>query len=285
VNANALAMLKGLLGGSGHSDDLIPFLSKKQAEELPTIQVSHFSPRTFLSLTDWAEVIHFSWLSQTLKNYSPTAQALFLAVLPASQREDTKKMLSITFEEKSVAPFLRPFLLDYLRTTVQEPYLVSFHNLPDSPLNVLLQIERKELIHLADLLGLYDLAADLRQVVDKGLLGKIYKALNTQQLHFLHYCSKQPLKWVSAKLGLQAWDGSKKQLNHLLHFRGLVRIAKAIYPENTHFKWHLLHRLDTGRAKVIQKELYNKQDPALYSYFRNQVLHVAKRYLHSEKVS
>ena len=280
MNTKALAMLKGLLERSGHANELLSFLPKAQKDALQTVSSQQeFDPKTLLSMELWSKPIHFSWFSQTLGDYPPPAQALFLSVLPASQIQGVREMLALTFPEKSTAPLLHPFILDTLRKAMQDPDLVSEQHLPPSPLNCLLQIDRKHLVQIVDFLGLYDLAADLRQVVDKELLGKIYKALNSQQLHFLHYCSKQPIKWVSAKLGLLAWDGSKKQLNHLLHYRGLIRLAKAMHQEDSSFRWHLLHRLDTGRAKIIQKELYQKQDPALVTYFKNQVLHVAKRYL------
>lgn len=273
-------MLKGLLNGSGRSEELLQFLPRVQQEAIQALPpLKEFNPMTLLSVEEWSKPIHFSWFSHTIKDYPPAAQALFLGVLPPPQMKGVQVMLSLQSPPKPITPFLRPFILDLLRKNMQEGDLVSEQYLPHSSLNCLLQIERKHLIETADFLGLYDLAADLRQVVDKELLGKIYRALKPQQLHFLHYCSKQPIKWVSAKLGLQAWDGSKAQLNHLLHYRGLIRLAKAICQEDSSFKWHLLHHLDTGRAKIIQKELYQKQDPALVTYFKNQVLHIAKRYL------
>jgi hypothetical protein len=177
------------------------------------------------------------------------------------------------------SPFLRPFLMHILRTSLQNPELLDEQQLPQSPLNGLLSLERKQLIHVADLLGIHDLATDMRQIVDRTLLGKIHRVLTREQLHFLQYCSQQPLKWVSAKLGLLSWDGSASQLNHLLHYRGLIRLAKSIAQEDTSFKWHLMHRLDTGRAKIIQKEFYHKQDPSLLPYFKNQTLHIARKYL------
>lgn len=280
MNPKALAMLRGLLDKSGHSSELLPFLSKNQKDELQNSPpISEFNPRSLLSLEEWAAPIHFSWFSQILSEYSTREQALFLSVLPPLQVQGVREMLHLNFPEQATSPLVRPFIMNVLRKTMQEHDLLSEQQLPPSPLNGLLQIDRRNLVHIIDFLGLYDLAADLRQVVDKELLGKIYKALNSQQLHFLHYCSKQPIKWVSAKLGLHAWDGTKKQLNHLLHYRGLIRISKAMHQEDLSFRWHLLHRLDTGRAKIIQKELYQKQDPALVTYFKNQVLHVAKRYL------
>jgi len=279
VNQKAKALLKALLSNSENAFELTRFLPSESAEEiqaLPTPQ--NYEAVSLLSPTAWSQPIHFSWLAQLFQDYPEQVQYLFMGALSYTQAKGIQQMLSLQRDPLTVSPFLRPYLLFVLRHSLQELDLLSEELLPPSPLNILLKLDRKHLFHMADLLGIHDLAADLRQVVDRELLRKIYNALSEGQLRFLQYSSKQPIKWVSAKIALQAWDGSKKQLNHLLHHRGLIRMAKAISQEDASFKWHLLHRLDTGRAKVIQKELYGKQDPALVPYFKNQLLHIAKRY-------
>lgn len=279
MKENVLAMLKALLARSGHEGQLLRFLPSevtKQLQGYPRPQT--FDANALLSPLSWSLPIHYSWFSETVKKYPRDLQPLLLGALLPEQAVGIQKMLSLPLPPKESPPFLRPFLLDLLRKTLQEPTILSEHYLSHSPLNVLLSLERKQLIQLINFLGIYDLATDLRQIVDKELLRKIYGALTQQQLHFLHYCTKQPIKWLSPKLGLSTWDGSKKQLGTLLHYRGLIRLAKALAQENISFKWHLMHRLDTGRAKIIQNEFYQKQDPSLLTYFKNQVLHTAKRY-------
>jgi hypothetical protein len=281
VNPKMLVMLKGLLDQSGHANSLLTYLPKAQVQALQNLPSQEsFDFRDLLSQEQWSKPIHFSWFAQMFKLYPLPVQAIFLGILDPAQTKGVQGILSPALPPKTITPFLRPFLMNILHKSMQETEtdLIDAHHLPPSPLNSLLHITRKQLIHTADFLGLYDLAADLRQVVDKNLLATVYHALNQEQRVFLNDCSKQSLKWVSPKLGLSAWDRSKKQLNHLLHYRGLLRLAKAIYQENPSFKWHLLHRFDTGRAKMIQKELYQKQDLALIPYFRNQVLHIVKRY-------
>jgi hypothetical protein len=253
----------------------LPATLAEEVQSLPSTNT--FDPLTFFSLSNWSVRIHFSWFSDIIKGYPQKVKYLFLGALTPAQSEGIRQSLSFS-DIQPVSPFLQPFLMHILRQTLQEPELLSEELLPPSSMNCLLHLERKYLFHIADLLGLYDLAADLRQVVDKTLLRKIYSALTEEQLYFLNYCSKQSLKWVSPKLGLLAWDGSKQQLKSLLHYRGLIRLAKAIFQEDPSFKWHLLHRMDMGRAKVIQKVLYQKQDPLLLPYFKHQVLHIAKRY-------
>lgn len=279
MNQKAQAMLKALLSASEYYEELLRFLPAPLAAEIQTLEPAHrFSPATLLNAGEWAQPIHYSWFAETIKEYPTAVKYLFLGALHKTQAKGIQQMLSLTDGEPQAPPFLRPFLLDILRKNLQEPELLSEPFLPPSPLNLLLNIERKYLFRVADLLGLHDLAADLRQVVDKALLNKVHAVLTEEERLFLNYCSKQPIKWVSPKMGLLAWDGSSKQLHHLLHYRGLIRVAKAIVQEDMSFRWHLLHKFDTGRAKIIQKELYRKQDQTLLPYFKNQVLHQAKRY-------
>ena len=187
-------------------------------------------------------------------------------------------MLEIKQNAKSPPRFALPFLLDYLKKEIQEQEILDEELLPSSEINQLLRLTRAELLHLIDLVRIYYLATDLRHVVDKELIVKIYAALGRDKLHFLHYCSKQPMKWFSPKLGLAGWDGNKKNLSKLLHKRGLIWLARAIDDGDKSFQWHCLHRLDVGRAKIMQKVLDQKQDLTLTGYFKNQVLHILKRY-------
>jgi len=279
VDQKAQTFLKALLILSKHQEELLRFLPATLAEEIQSLPPTNtFDPSTLFSPSHWSLHIHFSWFSDIIKGYPQKVKYLFLGALTPTQSESIQRSLSFPDTQPISSPFLQPFLMHILLHALQEPDLLSEELLPPSPMNCLLHLERKYLFHIADLLGLHDLAADLRQVVDKTLLKKIYSVLTEEQLHFLHYCSKQPLKWVSPKLGLIAWNGSKQQLKSLLHYRGLIRLAKAIFQEDPSFKWHLLHRMDMGRAKVIQKSLYQKQDPLLLTYFKQQVLHIAKRY-------
>lgn len=281
MNLKAQAMLKTFLAHSEHKEELSRFFQTELSEKIGEFLTPQtFNPKTLFSSTAWSHPIHFSWFTQALAAYPLALQPLFLALLTEHQAKGVNEMRShsmTSLPKKKASPFLRPYLAHILRSELMEPDLLSEQHLPASPLNILLRLERKHLIHLCDLLGIHDLAADLRQVVDRELLGKIYAALTPPQLQFLHYCSKQPMKWIPPKLGLLAWDGSKKQLNKLLHFRGLMRLAKAILQEDASLKWHLMHRLDIGRAKIVQKELYKKQDLSLLPYFKNQVLHIVKR--------
>jgi hypothetical protein len=279
MNGQGQALLSYLLQTSRRKEDLLRFIPAHVAEEVQSISIDQGSlPSLQLSVQHWADSIHYTWFVEPIRTFPIRVQELFVHALTPLQREGVRKILSLPETSTELSPFVRSFLLYLWKKKLESPDLLAEGLLPRSPLNCLLLLSRKQLLQLVNFLGLYDLADDMRQVVDKNLLRKLHHSLSSEQLHFLQYCSKQPVKWRSPKLGLANWDGSQKQLDHLLHYRGLIRLAKALIQEEKSFIWHVLHRFDVGRAEIVQKEISRKQDLSLVPYFRNQALHIAKRY-------
>src|SRR5262249_35275499 len=144
-----------------------------------------FNLKTLFSPIAWSSPIHFSWFAQTVQRYPLTLQSLLLGLLTEPQAKGAADLLSASqisvMRPKKTSPFLSTYLADFLRNEVMEPDLLREQTLPDSEMMPLLHLERKQLFHLCDLLGIYDLATDLRQVVDKELLTKINAVLTPQQ--------------------------------------------------------------------------------------------------------
>lgn len=275
------ALLRTLLDSSSEGERLKEFLSPEMSAEIE--EACPLDVTKLLSQSEWVGSIHFSWFAAPLHALPASVRPLFLALLSPKQAKEVCTLLAFPFSIPSYSSFMRPFLVDEFRKHVfQGVEVLSREALPASDLKPLLSLRRSQLLSIVDLLGIYDLSADLRQIVDRGLLNKIYKTLSEDQLTFLQYSMKQPLKWLPPKLGLLNWDGTKKTLQHLLHSRGLSRLGKALYDEDESLKWHLLHLFDTGRANVIEKIFRQKQDEALTSYFKSQVIHILKRYINHE---
>lgn len=279
MKAREEAMLKALLARSPHEKELVRFFSPRTTQKLresPPLTASDLSK--LLSSTKWLSAIHYSWLYLPLEQMPKESRALFISCLPSTH----VKGLSLLFKEELQGPplsrFTTLFLVDHLKKKVLEKEMLEESLLPASKMNALLRLTKTALIEVINLLGVYDLAAESRHVVDKELLAKIHASLSPQQLQFLTYATQQTIKWVPPKLNLSGWDGSSQQLKRLVHQRGLIRLAKAIVDEHESFRWHLLHRLDTGRAPIILKTFNQKQDKLLTPYFKEQVLFIIKRY-------
>lgn len=273
------AMLKALLAGSPQKEKLIHFFAPEIKEALQgSLPPAFTTISPLFSSTKWLSRIHYSWFHLPLKQMASDVRPLFFSLLTSAQQKGLSNLFQQELKKETIIPFVANFVSNHLKEKVQENNILDVELLPASKMIPLLRLTKMTLIHVIDLLGVHDLAVELRYVLDKELLGKIHGALTPEQLHFLHYASKQAIKWFPPKLKLSQWDGSKQPFLHTLHQRGLIRLGKAIGDEHESFRWHLLHRLDTGRANVILRTLAQKPEPSLIPYFKGQVLHIIKRY-------
>ena len=272
--------VKSLLNRVEERDELLEHLSPKDREalkEYPSFPLLNYA--TLFSLSNFLKKIHFSWFKDPLeKSPSPKIPPFFL-LFPESEGEKLSMLLNIPYQKVATSPIAKTYVMNELKKLIEDSSVLPEEFLPPSPANDLLKLSRRELLHLIDLLGIYDLAGEIRQIVDKNLLGKIAAALTNEQRNFLQYASKQPMKYLPPGIGLAKWDGDPKKLDRLLHKRGLVRLSYAISEEAKSFRWHLLHRLDIGRAKVMEKLLATRLEPDMIAFFKKQVNHLSKKFV------
>jgi hypothetical protein len=218
--------------------------------ELPSFSEGEISP--FPPLMDR---VHWSWFLPTLKSFSAREQRLFLASLHPLMAENLRRELQIKSDEGQIGEVAGDFLRQQLLSS-----LAGAHNrhlpidyLPASPLNRLLYSNKKDLIRLIDLLALYDLAADMRQIVETKILKKIYSFLSEEQKNFLKKISSQKETHTLPRMGLERWDGSEEALRVLLHKRGLARLGIALSGQDPDLIWAICHQLDIGRGNALFK--------------------------------
>lgn len=271
-------MLKALLNRFHKDENLLRFLPEKLAGNISNKpKTASVDFPSILSLKNWATPIHYTWFCEAMGELPKQSLPLFLPLFSERQAKGVANILSISSPTSPPSQFSQLYLAFYLKRIMQPSYILPLELIPSSKLNILFNISQKKLFFLIDCLGLYDLSADLKHIVDKQLIAKIQASLSTEQNLFLKECSGRPIKWVSPKMGLAGWNGDSKRLNMLIHGRGLIRLSKAIYEENKSYKWHLVHRFDTSRGKVITKELEAASDTHLISFFKEQVLDIYKR--------
>ena len=143
--------------------------------------------------------------------------------------------------------------------------------LPSAPLNSLLYLSKKELIALIDDLAMYDLAAELRQIVETKILKKIYSLLSEEQKKLLKMAVAQRETISFPRLGLDRWDRTEESLRYLLHRRGLVRLGAALSGQDPDLIWYLCHRLDIGRGSALFKFCENKNIPGFTDIVLGQI--------------
>lgn len=213
--------------------------------------------------SDALEKVHWSWFLPTLRTFSPREQRLFLSAFSASMQESLVEALSIEepLEKASdiAKEYLQGYLLDSLVDAKKKQLPAPF--LPQSPLNPLLSFTKRELMHRIDDLALYDLAFEVRQIVETKILKKLYSFLSEEQKLLLKKISVAHPEASFPRLGLERWDGTEEALRSLLHRRGLTRLGTALAGQHPDLVWALCHHLDIGRGSRLFKQ-YEREKPS-----------------------
>lgn len=242
----------------GALERFLPFEQRQIIDTLPDIeeeiQLENFSNANIL------EKVHWSWFLPAIKLYPESEQKLFLSALNPHSEKNLAKVLTLSIGGSDVTEigrsFLRKILLDSL--TGPKDDLLPINYLPRSPLNRLLKLTKKELTSLIDHLSLYDLAIELRQIVETKILKKIYSLLSEGERMTLKALTGHKESFSLGKLGLERWDGSEELLRTLLHKRGLTRFGAGLSGQDPDFVWYICHQLDIGRGSALYKLCMNE---------------------------
>lgn len=272
---NTAASLQVLLAQSKTKNALWSFLPSSLPR--PEKSFEKISTKSLSFNMMWLVVMHYSWFIPALKTYSLEMQNAILSLLPLH----LSRKISAAFPETSVnssklSNFAAFFLLNDLEKKLRPQTLLDESFLPPSPLNVLLYFPASHIKALIDLFGLYDLATEIKTIVDKNVLLKIKSMLSDKQLMFLNHCLKNPLKYIGPTHDLKEWNGSKKIFQYIMHKKGLSLLTRAISSENASFIWYLLRRMETGRANYIEKDLKKENIKENSTYFKNQLVYCIK---------
>lgn len=204
---------------------------------------------------DWLlGFVHYSWLMPTLKLYSKDAP-FFVSALENGRKMNLQTSMEIPASATTLSPFAEDFFRDVLINSLvgEKNTLLPLEYLPESELNILTQFSKKEMTQLIDFLSLYDLALEIRQIVETKILKKIYSLLTEDQKKFLKSIMAQKEHPALTKLGLDRWDGNEEVFRHLLHRRGLMRLGIALSREHPDLLWYVCHILDIGRGTALSK--------------------------------
>ncbi len=226
---------------------------KEELETLPLLEedldLERFSNGNIL------ERVHWSWFLPTLKLYPEPEQKLFLSALSSYAEKNLARALTLSAGGNGVSSvgkaFLRKVLLDSLIGPKDQMLPLSY--LPKTPLQKLLNLTKKELTHLIDRLSLYDLAIELRQIVETKILKKIYSLLSGEERNILQTISSHKEPFQLGRLNLEKWDGSEESLRTLLHKKGLARFGAGLSGQDPDFIWYICHQLDIGRGSALHK--------------------------------
>lgn len=211
--------------------------------------------------------IHYSWIQPLLEQFPDQLKPVLIASLLPEQKRGFK-----TPSLPAVSDLVKTFMLTqlYHLLKINEHFPIEY--LPETELSPLANWSKSEIVNLIDFLGLYDLASEVRQIVNRDHLKNIYSCLTPQQLAYLKLCLHQKEQLTSPKLGIDPSKQDCERLKQVVHRRGLLRLSKALCGQHPDLVWHMTHTLDMGRGAILIKEYQPKALPKITQILKEQVL-------------
>jgi hypothetical protein len=249
---------------------LLKFLPEEGLQKISTLDI-HSSDLTPILQQPQKSLasIHYSWIQPLLKKFPDSLHPVVMGTLTAEQIGGLQASTSAT-----VSDLARTFIRNQLYHLLKIGDHFPLEYLPETELSPLTNWTKQQLVQLIDFLGLYDLASEVRHIVNRNYLKNIYSCLTPKQFHFLKACLHQKEQITSPKLGIDPTKQDCDKLKQVVHRRGLLRLGRALCGQHPDLIWYLAHKLDMGRGTVLLKEYQEKALPKITPILKQQVLNL-----------
>ena len=260
----------------GSAETLMAGMAKEDVDAVTSLPLTMADPAAAIILPEKciSNSIHYSWFGELIQNMSSQLQPLYISVLPQNVIPRVQQQINSKEPLHTPSPIAKKYLSTLLVKKIQITDITPIAFLPAEPLTTLASFPKEQLILIADFLSLHDLGEEIKTILDTHKLQKIYNCLSTPQQQYLKTCLHQKTKSQSPKIGLANWQGNEEELKRLLHRRGLQRLAYALSGHNQDLLWHITHRLDTGRGRIIEKNFSSKEIPQTTLPMRQHVINI-----------
>lgn len=268
MTANTFGTLNILMKYSS-ADGLASFLPEEL--HIPPVHREHIPPAALSFTMSWLAAIHPSWIGAALKECPPVIQSQLLAWLPPSLVKELQPFLAgVPIANRRCSSFGAFYLLDMLSKKIRPPGITNEIFLPPSPFNAILYYSGHTKMTLIDCLGLFVVAKELKNVVDRRLIARVRSRLSTSEIFFLSYCQANPMKYLENTNFLAHW-GPHEDIRGFMHAEGLHLLAIGLVKEDASFLWHLLRRLDMDRGYIFEQALQKACQNPHVDYFSDRL--------------
>ncbi len=227
---------------------------------------------------------HPSWFTPLLRSFSEKEICLFLSSLDKAKADLLRKSLKCSMPLVPLTSLAQSFFKEKMAHFLMTEEVLPLEALPKTALRPLLDLPSEDLRLLIELLGLHDLAVELKQIIDSTQLKKIFSVFPKEKEIFLKSLAHKKEHVLFRRIEISRWDGKAETLLQILFQRGLNRLAKALYPESPYFLWHVKRRIEMEDAEILSSLCKSLEHPRAYSFLSAQVLD-AISFIHKIKPS
>jgi len=239
----------------------------------------------FDSITHLLGWTHYSWFIPILRTKSEKEASLLIASLPENTAAVIAKHLQCTRAAPlpTAANIVLQRTLSRLLLSTLDPIL-PIECIPSNPLHAIIHLSIDELHLLIELLGLYDLAPEMRYIIDKQRLQKIRSSLSQPGHRFFTKLQRRPLPKIFTPMNLRQWDGKKQSFISLLRKRGINRLSKTFVPFHADLIRYIKLHMSVDEAILFDKMHKKIEKPETYEILQQQILE-AIQFCHTNKES
>lgn len=268
-------IIKTLIAKSKNDADaqLLSYFSDDLNKALADSPVLSKSPlETSSTIEAFFDKIHPSWFESFLNTLPTNDAKLFISVLPEKFQNDLKNQFQLT-DIANISTTSKEFLLMTLYDAIRgKDFVYDMHALPEHPLNPLVFFNSEQLHQYIKILGLYDLAVELKTIVQKQLLVEIQNAFSQEERQILKDFAKEKQHVTFKPLGLSTFTGDIEELLIVLYQRGINRLAKGLFDASPSLIWHIKHRINKQHSKAFIALKTEIKDKKIHHVLINQLL-------------
>lgn len=234
------------------------------------IEDSKFSKESLI------DSVHYSWFIPMLNIYSSKEASLFLLVIKKQNKKALQNILDLEDIKNDLNISVKLFFKELLLRSLikKDDHLLPISFLFESKLNKLLSLSKNQLVKLIDFLGMYDLAKELKFIVEKKKLKKIYSYLKEDEKKFLNKILHYQEPFATKRINIDKYSHDKKKLRNAFHRCGLLRLSYALSLESIDLIWYVCHTLDIGRGNYIFKESRAKRQTQASDIIATEILKI-----------
>lgn len=260
----------------GSSESFLSCLPKDEVQEILSLELSgqELAPALAQPIEKIVK-IHYTWLAPLIQKMPNEIQPVLISSLPQFMADGLNAAYKMDNKPIELIGPVKNFILQKIWENLPGARKVlPMEYLPQTQLTALAQMNKQELVEFVDLLGIHDLADEIRQIVDKRILKNVYACLTAKEQSYLRFCLYNKDRIASPSLGLDKWSGSCEKLKTVLQSRGLIRLGKALSGEHPDFIWHLIHIFDSGRGQRLLKHYSKKALPGVTMVLSQHVINL-----------
>ena len=171
--------------------------------------------------------------------------------------------------QKRLAYFAQHAL--WIALTECRPNIIPFQMATQLEFGDLLDLSKEQLSQCFYFLGLFDLALDLRRLVETKTMQDIQNALTKRQTVFITKLAKAPSSVDFGSMDLKSWNGAIDTLQEMLLHRGTNRFAKAIFGIDDQLIWYLERIQSLNDANTWKSQIKDLNNPSAHASLCNEL--------------